>query len=527
MSLYSNTLPGFVINKNPICASSQNNSSSFFINSLYVHLTSGKAYSIVFEAPASGPITELYVHRNQIAFSVSASNVSIRCTVRNVGNFISGTNKLQPGNTVYATSSSSDMPYTLNEFYKWIKISFNQPYNCEKGQMIYLLLDNNSVNPTQNSVDTVYFERKGIFNTDYQSYITTTGFATDAGTTSVVIPYVVKIGSNYFGMPFNKLQFGVSDNYSYFTGITPTNATDFDGARFGMQISEYSKNYLWTEIVSEYLNNLYVSNNERVVCGVYNKNTLPTSPPDLIYLNGVSTFDTTAAINANNIYLGSSPKGEGPFYLVFYLTSSTISGNAKLIFRNYTHLIIADYNRYPSVFDSLYDMWNICPYVYSTGTSWVVRKDILPTTSLVIAPIDSSNSVVANIGELELLDKMLKDSLTTDEDYILKLYNNNVTPSSSSVVADFTEATFTNYVAKTLTRSSWSSATTDSLGQAQSSYAKQSWTCGTVGDTIYGYYVIGATSGVLLWAEKFTVARVLSDLNGLEITPKITLNNQY
>jgi hypothetical protein len=32
--------------------------------------------------------------------------------------------------------------------------------------------------------------------------------------------------------------------------------------------------------------------------------------------------------------------------------------------------------------------------------------------------------VVPNAGELELLDKMLKDALSSDEDYILKLFQN-------------------------------------------------------------------------------------------------------
>lgn len=60
--------------------------------------------------------------------------------------------------------------------------------------------------------------------------------------------------------------------------------------------------------------------------------------------------------------------------------------------------------------------------------------------------------VVPNIGELELLDKMLKDALSSDENYILKLFTNNVTPDANFAVGSFVQATFTNYLAKTLTQ---------------------------------------------------------------------------
>lgn len=133
--------------------------------------------------------------------------------------------------------------------------------------------------------------------------------------------------------------------------------------------------------------------------------------------------------------------------------------------------------------------------------------------------------VISNVGELELLDKMLKDSLTTDEDYTLKLFNNNVTPDQASVASTFTETAFTGYAAKTLTRAGWSAATTVS-NKAQSSYSQQSWTCGATGDTIYGYYVIAATSSVLLWAEKFASPRIVANTDVLNITPIFTFNSE-
>jgi hypothetical protein len=134
--------------------------------------------------------------------------------------------------------------------------------------------------------------------------------------------------------------------------------------------------------------------------------------------------------------------------------------------------------------------------------------------------------VIANVGECELLDKMLKDALSTDENYTLKLFKSNTTPSASSVAGDFSEADFTGYSAKTLTRAGWNAATTVS-GKAKSVYGTtQSWTCGATGNTIYGYYIVGATSGTLFWAERFSAAKTLNDTDVLNITPNFTFNSE-
>lgn len=135
--------------------------------------------------------------------------------------------------------------------------------------------------------------------------------------------------------------------------------------------------------------------------------------------------------------------------------------------------------------------------------------------------------VVPNNGELELLDKMLKDALSVNEDYILKLFGNDYTPDQSTTSTSLTEANFTNYAAKTLTRANWNSAVTVS-NKAQSSYgsAPLTWTCGTTGDEVFGYWVEGATSGTVLWAERFATSRVLSSTDILNLTPQMTCNSE-
>jgi hypothetical protein len=120
--------------------------------------------------------------------------------------------------------------------------------------------------------------------------------------------------------------------------------------------------------------------------------------------------------------------------------------------------------------------------------------------------------VVPSEGESQLLQKMLQVALSTSENYILKLYQSNTTPTSSTSKTSFTEANFTGYAARTLTRANWSNAIINGSNAAVLSYgtSPQSWTCGTTGNTIYGYCVEGATSTNVLWAERFGTTRTLA-----------------
>ncbi len=127
-------------------------------------------------------------------------------------------------------------------------------------------------------------------------------------------------------------------------------------------------------------------------------------------------------------------------------------------------------------------------------------------------------------GVTLLLSKMLKDALATGEDYTLKLYQNNYTPVNSSTATSFTEATFGGYLPKTLVRATWQAPTIVS-GIASSAYGStpQTWTVTSAPQTIYGYYVLGATSGKVLWAERFSTSRALTVGDELDLTPVFTL----
>jgi hypothetical protein len=135
--------------------------------------------------------------------------------------------------------------------------------------------------------------------------------------------------------------------------------------------------------------------------------------------------------------------------------------------------------------------------------------------------------LVPDVGEVRLLTELL-DGGTARENWTLKLYKTNVTPAETDTAASYTEADFTGYATKTLTRTvsgaTWSTPAT-AAGVTSSTYgaAAQSWSA-TSAQTIYGYYVVGATSTILIYAELFGSSISLVNPSTLTLQPKIQLD---
>ena len=146
---------------------------------------------------------------------------------------------------------------------------------------------------------------------------------------------------------------------------------------------------------------------------------------------------------------------------------------------------------------------------------------------------------VVNEGEVQLLRDLLAidgtAGVVTLEAWTLKLFSNNYTPVEPDTSANYTEATFTGYTSKPLIREGlaghWSApaagaatgAWTTEASVAEATYAAQSWTALSA-QTIYGYYVVGATSGKVIWAERFVAAQVLAINDVLTFTPRLGIS---
>jgi len=122
---------------------------------------------------------------------------------------------------------------------------------------------------------------------------------------------------------------------------------------------------------------------------------------------------------------------------------------------------------------------------------------------------------VPNLGEAEVLNKFLNQTLT------LKLFSNDITPSDTDAVGDYTECAGGGYVSKSLTFGNWVVVAGD---PAQATYPVQSFNFTGPTDApsvLYGYYVVDA-SNVLLWSERFAAGVVpFTPVNGtlIQVTP--------
>lgn len=132
--------------------------------------------------------------------------------------------------------------------------------------------------------------------------------------------------------------------------------------------------------------------------------------------------------------------------------------------------------------------------------------------------------VLPSAAEKTVLDFAL--GVTVPGNQILKLFVNNVAPSDPDVAATYTEMTTLGYALKTLTKTSWVTIAGATGAPATSAYPQQTWTF-TAGTpvTVYGYFVVDATTGLLLWAEAFTSPKVVQNTGDqIIITPTITLS---
>lgn len=125
-----------------------------------------------------------------------------------------------------------------------------------------------------------------------------------------------------------------------------------------------------------------------------------------------------------------------------------------------------------------------------------------------------------NTGENIALEALVNK--TAPQNLVLKLYSSNTTPSDTDTHTTYTEATFAGYSAITLTGANWNAASAGSI----SYNAQQTFTRSTTGavENIYGYYVVQATSGTLVYSERDANApfAVTNSGDAIKITPTIS-----
>lgn len=130
--------------------------------------------------------------------------------------------------------------------------------------------------------------------------------------------------------------------------------------------------------------------------------------------------------------------------------------------------------------------------------------------------------LIPSASENKLLEFLL--GYSTPGDQTLKLYVNDVVPADADIAATYTEMSTHGYAAKALAKAAWVVAQNGGVGEG--SQAAQTWTfTAAAAATVYGYFVVDSTTGLLLWAERFTNAKVIQNAGDqIIITPKFTLS---
>lgn len=131
--------------------------------------------------------------------------------------------------------------------------------------------------------------------------------------------------------------------------------------------------------------------------------------------------------------------------------------------------------------------------------------------------------LVPNDGEVLALKNFL--NFTAPQNQVLDLFKSNTTPAETDTAATYTAADFTGYAQAALTGSSW---TVGAGAPSSASYAQQTFSSSadqTV-QNVYGYYVRQVTSGIIMWAERFTNGPYAIANNGdqVKVTPTITMD---
>ena len=125
---------------------------------------------------------------------------------------------------------------------------------------------------------------------------------------------------------------------------------------------------------------------------------------------------------------------------------------------------------------------------------------------------------VPDVGEKIALEAFVNK--TAPQDLILRLYQNNITPSDTDVAATFTECTFAGYASILLTGASWGVYVAGAVANSERQFIRSS---SGVLQAVYGYYLTQQTSGILAWAERDAAAPInTASLNDtVKVTPTI------
>ena len=136
--------------------------------------------------------------------------------------------------------------------------------------------------------------------------------------------------------------------------------------------------------------------------------------------------------------------------------------------------------------------------------------------------------LVPNLAEARMISMIVNATTAQNLNLVLELYQNNITPASTDVLADYTASTFTGYSAVTMTSDSWTvTAATSGAPATATQTAATTFSCSaTTSESVYGYFVYQAGATVMMWAELFSDGpyTIANSGDKVILTPSITLS---
>jgi hypothetical protein len=129
--------------------------------------------------------------------------------------------------------------------------------------------------------------------------------------------------------------------------------------------------------------------------------------------------------------------------------------------------------------------------------------------------------VFTQAGEVIALQNIV--NAASPQNLVLKLYSNNQTPSGLDTATNYTELSGYGYSAVTLTPGNFTFATGV---PCTATYPQISFTFTGAAGYIYGYFVTQASSGNLVFANRFTNAPIQIANNGDQIRVTLTIQLQ-
>lgn len=129
--------------------------------------------------------------------------------------------------------------------------------------------------------------------------------------------------------------------------------------------------------------------------------------------------------------------------------------------------------------------------------------------------------VIPDEGKTVALKCLLRGGFAASaEDWNVQLYKNDYTPVDDSTVGDFTAADFAGSGVFTVLQSGWIDPTIISHVAASLNDSAPAWTSSDAApQTVYGWFAVGADSGVVRAAQRFDVPRTIYNGDTEQLNP--------